>query len=618
MRWPLCIAALVLSISVARADGREPIRLHPRNPHYFEFRGKPTVLVTSAEHYGALINQDFDFVQYFDTLKTHGLNQTRVFTGAYTEDETSFNIAKNTLAPKPERTLVPWTRSKTPGAAAGGNRFDLTKWNPEYFRRLDKLLQEASARGIVVELVLFTTFYKAERWATSPLNFDNNVNGVGKVTFSEALALKEDKLQAAEEALVRKLVAAARRFDNVYFEICNEPYFAGVTLQWQRRIADVIVAAEKPLRHKHLIAQNIANGTAKIEGPHPAVSLFNFHYATPPSAVKENWSLGKALGDDETGFRGTADEPYRLEGWDFLLAGGAVYSHLDYSFTTEHEDGSFGPLPDKQPGGGGPTMRAQLGILAAFMNGLDFIQMEPRDDLVKGGLPDELVARALAQPGTSYALYVRPKPAPSRDYSVRWTGFLEARRAGPYTVHTESDDGVRLWLDDKLVIDHWDKHPAAEDTAAITLAAGKKVSVRMEYHQSGGPAVARLLWSTGGEAKQAIPSAQLSAPDGKSQGLKGEYFLDRELRTPGMSRTDATVDFDWSGTSPFARGQGPASRPWQIPIELALPPGRYRAEWIDTKQGDVAKAEDFEHAGGTKILASPPFVVDVALRAKKR
>ena len=47
----------------------EPIRLHPDNPHYFLFRGKPTVLVTSAEHYGAVLNLDFDYVRYLEALK---------------------------------------------------------------------------------------------------------------------------------------------------------------------------------------------------------------------------------------------------------------------------------------------------------------------------------------------------------------------------------------------------------------------------------------------------------------------------------------------------------------------------------------------------------------------
>ncbi len=80
-------------------------------------------------------------------------------------------------------------------------------------------------------------------------------------------------------------------FDNLYYEICNEPYFGGVTLAWQHRIADVIVATERDLGARHLISQNIANGKAKVQQPHPNVSIFNFHYAYPPDTVAMNYGL---------------------------------------------------------------------------------------------------------------------------------------------------------------------------------------------------------------------------------------------------------------------------------------------------------------------------------------
>jgi len=82
--------------------------------------------------------------------------------------------------------------------------------------------------------------------------------------------------------MVRKIVAELERFDNLYYEICNEPYFGGVTLDWQRHIASVITGAEQSLPVRHLISQNIANGSAKIVDADPQVSIFNFHYSRPP------------------------------------------------------------------------------------------------------------------------------------------------------------------------------------------------------------------------------------------------------------------------------------------------------------------------------------------------
>ncbi len=397
--------------------GAGPIQLHPDNPHYFLWRGKPVVLITSGEHYGAVLNLDFDYKKYLDTLHADGLNLTRTFTGAYVEPPTAFNIARNTLAPAPGRFICPWARSDTSGYPNGGNKFDLTRWHPAYFQRLRDFVGHASRRGVVVEMNLFCPFYDEAQWKLSPQNAANNVNGLGKVDRTQVYTLdKHGGLLSVHEAMTRKIVAELKDFDNVYYEICNEPYFGGVTLEWQRRIADVIVDAEKALPHKHLISQNIANGKAKVESPHPAVSIFNFHYASPPDAVALNYGLNKVIGDNETGFNVTGDAHYRREGWDFMLAGGGLYNNLDYSFTVGHEDGTFA-LPPKQPGGGSPALRRQLKVLKDFIESFDFIRMKPNNGVVKGGnvtaplsagaTPQATVSvRVLVEIGRQYALYV--------------------------------------------------------------------------------------------------------------------------------------------------------------------------------------------------------------------
>jgi hypothetical protein len=108
----------------------QTIALHPVNPHYFVYKDKPTILVSSGEHYGAVINLDFDYITYLDELQSKRLNLTRTFSGAYVEPMGAFNIKKNTLAPAYGRFICPWLRSSTPGYAKGGNKFDLTQWNP--------------------------------------------------------------------------------------------------------------------------------------------------------------------------------------------------------------------------------------------------------------------------------------------------------------------------------------------------------------------------------------------------------------------------------------------------------------------------------------------------------
>jgi hypothetical protein len=429
-----------------------PLALHPDNPHYFLFRGKPAFLLTSGEHYGAVLNGDFNYRPYLDELKARGFNLTRTFSGTYREVPGSFKIEHNTLAPAPRNYVAPWARSDQPGAADGLNKFDLTKWDPAYFARLKDFVRQAGKRGIVVELVLFCPLYNEELWGVNAMRAVNNVNGVGKVGRNQVFALKEPGLTAVQEALARKVVTELRDFDNVYFEVCNEPYFGGVTGEWQDRIIRVIVDAEKGLRHPHLIARNIANHSAKVERPNPHVSIFNFHYATPPDAVAVNYGLNKALGDDETGFRGTADRPYRTEAWDFLIAGGSVYSNLDYSFNAKHPDGSF--QVKTSPGGGGSELRAQLRILKLFLEGFDFVKMRPSNSLLRkadvkpepaqpGSKPGPRpTARVLAEPGRQYAVYVHGGVAaelvlelPEGTYRAEWVNPRTGKVSGHVFQH---------------------------------------------------------------------------------------------------------------------------------------------------------------------------------------
>ena len=133
------------------------------------------------------------------------------------------------------------------------------------------------------------------------------------------------------------------------------------------------------------------------------MSIFNFHYAKPPNTVTDNYGLNKVIGDDETGFAGSEPKPYRVEGWDFIIAGGAVYSNLDYSFTVGHEDGT---AKINAPGGGGAILHKQLGILSNFINSFDFIKMKPDNSVIKGGIPEKATARALVQKDRSYAIYI--------------------------------------------------------------------------------------------------------------------------------------------------------------------------------------------------------------------
>ena len=456
--WLLCrglFACFVLLGGAVHqmAEPNSPIQLNTKNPHYFLFRGKALVLITSGEHYGAVLNADFDNKKYLATLAADGLNYTRIFGGIYVEvSGKSFGIQRNDLAPLPGRFIAPWMRSEAPGYPGGGNKFDLARWNPEYFARYKQYLSDASKLGIVVEISLFSSYYGQQQWDISPLNPTNNVNSPDpdKIDWKKAQTIENGNLLKFQEAYVRKLVLEANEFDNVIFEVQNEPWsdrpqmvdVVNPYLQkpgrdqypnsieiadepsavWQERVAEWITSEEASLPNKHLIAQNYSNFRFPVRKLLPQTSVVNFHYAYPEAAA-ENYGFEKALSYDETGFLGRDDDAYRRQAWNFMLSGGGAFDALDYSFSPGHEDGS-----DKEPngpGGGSAAFRKQLSILKNFLQRFDLVELKLDRQTVKscsGSSP-----RVLSNPGREYAIYLDGNgPAelqldlPQGNYSAVW------------------------------------------------------------------------------------------------------------------------------------------------------------------------------------------------------
>src|SRR5512133_3357851 len=93
---------------------------------------------------------------------------------------------------------------------------------------------------------------------------------------------------------------------------------------------------------------------------------------------------------------------------------------------------------------------------------------------------------------------------PADNFSVRWTGSVHIPRDGKFTFYTVSDDGIRLWVDDQLVIDNWSDHGETENQGQIELWGARPHLIRLDYYESTGAAVAKLLWSGPGLEKQVI------------------------------------------------------------------------------------------------------------------
>lgn len=106
-----------------------------------------------------------------------------------------------------------------------------------------------------------------------------------------------------------------------------------------------------------------------------------------------------------------------------------------------------------------------------------------------------------------------PARSVKRDgFSARWTGKIEAPESGTYTFFTDTDDGARLWVDGRLIIDKWKSRGEKEWAGEIRLESGRLYDIRMEQSEIKGRATARLLWRGPGTAKQVVPSERLYLP----------------------------------------------------------------------------------------------------------
>lgn len=417
------------------AESSSVLKVHPANPHYYLFRGRPTILITSAEHYGAVINMDFDYVRYLNALAANGLNYTRIWPGGCIEMVGEF-YPGNTVGPRPSRTILPWARSSVPSCVYGGNKYDLDRWNPDFFARLKDFVVKAGERGIVVEINFFNSQY-SQRWPLHPLYYENNIQGVGKCDFKDVQTLKYPDLVRRQSDYVRKVTEEVNAYDNVILEICDEPSNFTPHAEagpWVGHLLQVVHDTEARLPVKHLVAQMVEG---PIGGPvdfsaSPLLSIITGQYVWGGEADSEQMGGMKGL-DYEYGHNKPIElneTPYypfqyqegdpildsRVEAWEFIVGGGAGFNHLNSRYTVEDPAGN---TPDNA------QILSALRNLKDFIYSFDFIKMSADRSFVVSGVPQGVYSRGISEPGKQYALYLhhsRIVPAPNLMYYIAMPG----------------------------------------------------------------------------------------------------------------------------------------------------------------------------------------------------
>lgn len=147
---------------------------------------------------------------------------------------------------------------------------------------------------------------------------------------------------------------------------------------------------------------------------------------------------------------------------------------------------------------------------------------------------------------------------PGDNFSARWSKYVEVS-GGNYRFTAIADDGIRVYVDGRLLIDRWYDHPAETYREDINLSAGHH-QITVEYYEHGGQAVARLSWE----------------PLTVFHAWRGEYFANQSLSgQPAAVRDDANVDFSWGRNAPMSGLPADNfSVRWTRNLDLA--PGRYR------------------------------------------
>lgn len=171
-----------------------------------------------------------------------------------------------------------------------------------------------------------------------------------------------------------------------------------------------------------------------------------------------------------------------------------------------------------------------------------------------------------------------PEGLPSDNFSIRWTRTVELA-SDEYRFHVRMDDGARLYVDDKLLIDRWRDDSVKEYTSDIWLNGGFH-NIRVEYYEHTGTAEISVWWEpkpdNGNGDDDDDDDDQTDNDDTVFPEWRGEYYTNRNLDgNPRLRRNDREINFNWGSGSPSSRiPDHNFSVRWTRTIQFA--PGRYR------------------------------------------
>jgi len=422
-----------------------PIRVHPDNPKLFEFNGRPLVLLTATEHYGAVFNRPFRFERYLADTADKKITLTRLFI-LFRELQSHCN-PYSTCKPESPDYIAPYRRVGPKRALDGEPQYDLDQWDPEFFERLHAFVGMAAEYGIIVEVVLLSNTYGPPIWALNPLNAANNINDLETIPWYQYMSQGDAGLWARQAELTRHVVTELNGYDNIIWEICNEPGGGGgaedapspdEVNDWLAAINGVIRETEAALPKQHIVAgqeafayklpeesQNLldVHQFADRSFSSEEYDVVNMHPLSNMKHQGKQYNLGgfmqaqlhleayreyclalyaepKPLNLDEDN---CASQYKDLRGWTIhrkrawmALLCGAHYDYIDFSINNYLETGT----PDSQR-----YIRTWMRHLSEFVHALDLVRARPMPETVRQS-PEHTLEAVLAVAGEEYSIYL--------------------------------------------------------------------------------------------------------------------------------------------------------------------------------------------------------------------
>jgi hypothetical protein len=405
----LIVVCLAMGINHAQDNFAEDedfkgIKPYTKNTWYWQYKGKPLVLRGGSNDDNLFQWTGKELTDHLDLLQSVGGNYVR-----------------NAMSDRDEGNVYAFKKVKN-------NKYDLTKWNEEYWQRLTFFLAETSKRGIIVQLTLWDQFdITSGRWGVHPWNPENNLNmkpgsWKGRGDFYATVDKKAKDELAFQKNYINKLLSVTLTFDNVLYNINNESSESGEWENyWARFIKDVankqgkkIYVTNMQLSPSNAVRHVISNG-----------DLFDYVDISQNNQDSKG-ARGKAHWDNLMFLRAKIAS-YGPIPMNNVKMYGATDGNTNYSAGTELEamdrfwrnivggcaSARFHrPSYPRKRWGSGLNERVQTNLKAMDMllEKLDIYSCTPHNDLISSNVavPSTMEAYVTANIGKQYAIYFPP------------------------------------------------------------------------------------------------------------------------------------------------------------------------------------------------------------------